>query len=698
SKRPSHVFFVNSHEGFHVTILTVAAEYDQNTNVDLAQWARFIVGEEELRIAAAKQKQKEQEQQLQLSLKPDDVDTNVDVLKEGRVRLIFHRARGLASSSPTAVANGVVLAKLLRSSDGAVVYSCSTLRCAIDNWDVSCDINEELVLPIAQGRQAEELIVQISLMAQTKEYSRELLSLTFKPVALDPFSPAHVLARSKNSDRGKGSQATLALTAAHEPSLENLRGHNQRFLLLELKLLVPEPTSAVPKLKPVAVGNLDLRPLLDDDGASSLGARSYHVDMRPLVSPHLTATLELNARLWRPSNDEHKILREACKEATKTSVNATDGTVEAVLAIARDREEVNAHLAREYTRRAESLEKASADVESLTRQLEEVRRENEELRERIEEEREMWDDAAKRAESNAAADPVLEAALRSLSSQQIVARLQETLSRYRNERATVDELRRRLQAASAEIARAQRDRQRLEELERMHVGRTEYHHDLQEKCAKLPKYEATIKSQEKIIAKLETVFHWSFRFRRFRIADPGVELGSSGFWKFLCRESLKKASKSSGMLSELTRLKAANDILKAEIKELKLKSRTRAEEANRENMNSRKIIEAKDSEIRELLRAITREEKLAELHGQQAAREGKTHEEGKLRVEIDQLERVRDEYAQENQIMEARIKSLEAQLVSNSKHYGREISALKVQLAKSKASVSSNALDEPLIE
>ncbi|KAF4703295.1 hypothetical protein FOZ63_000144, partial [Perkinsus olseni] len=282
-------------------------------------------------------------------------------------------------------------------------------------------------------------------------------------------------------------------------------------------------------------------------------------------------------------------------------------------------------------------------------------------------------------------------------SQQIVARLQETLSKYRNERATADELRRRLQAASAEIARAQRDRQRLEELERMHVGRMEYHHELQEKCAKLPKYEATIKSQEKIIAKLETVFHWSFRFGRFRIADPGVELGCCGSWKFLCRKSLKKASKSSGMLSELTRLKAANDILKAEIKELKLKNRTRVEEANRENMNNRKIIEAKDSEIRELLRAITREEKLAELHGQQAAREGKTHEEVKLRAEIDQLERARDEYAQENQIMEARIKSLEAQLVSNSKHYGREISALKVLLAKSKASVSSNALDEPLI-
>ncbi|KAF4704001.1 hypothetical protein FOZ63_034181, partial [Perkinsus olseni] len=353
---------------------------------------------EELRIAAAKQAEKEQEQQLQLSLKPDDVDTNVDVLKEGRVRLIFHRARGLASSSPSAVANGVVLAKLLRSSDGTVVYSSSTLRCAIDNWDGSCDINEELVLPIAQGRQAEELIVQMSLMAQTKEYSRELLSLTFKPAALDPFSPAHVLARSKNSDQGEVSQVSLALTAAHEPSFESLRGHNQRLLLLELKihrilhsqslpdavtagvvavhpsgeestpepvfhnfyydqdqtltlflkekftdarrsgtseplvcitpgsagtsvapnwrrsvmrmmvppsrrvlklhLLVPDPTSALPKLKPVAVGNLDLRPLLDDDGVSSLGARSYHVDMRPLVSPHLTATLELDARLW----------------------------------------------------------------------------------------------------------------------------------------------------------------------------------------------------------------------------------------------------------------------------------------------------------------------------------------------------------------------------------------------------------------
>ncbi|KAF4690702.1 hypothetical protein FOZ60_017070, partial [Perkinsus olseni] len=725
---------------------------------------------EELRIAAAKQAEKEQEQQLQLSLKPDDVDTNVDVLKEGRVRLIFHRARGLASSSPSAVANGVVLAKLLRSSDGTVVYSSSTLRCAIDNWDGSCDINEELPTTIDHPKRLRLRLVgaahrprwclQEVSQAQTKEYSRELLSLTFKPAALDPFSPAHVLARSKNSDQGEVSQVSLALTAAHEPSFESLRGHNQRLLLLELKihrilhsqslpdavtagvvavhpsgeestpepvfhnfyydqdqtltlflkekftdarrsgtseplvcitpgsagtsvapnwrrvshlayqLLVPDPTSALPKLKPVAVGNLDLRPLLDDDGVSSLGARSYHVDMRPLVSPHLTATLELDARLWRSSNDERKKMGEACKEATKTSVNPTDGTVEAVLAIARDREEVNAHLAREYTRRAESLEKASADVESLTRQLEEVKRENEELRERMEEEREMWDDAAKRAESNAAADPVLEAALRSLSSQQIVARLQETLSKYRNERATADELRRRLQAASAEIARAQRDRQRLEELERMHVGRMEYHHELQEKCAKLPKYEATIKSQEKIIAKLETVLE----------------------------ESLKKASKSSGMLSELTRLKAANDILKAEIKELKLKNRTRVEEANRENMNNRKIIEAKDSEIRELLRAITREEKLAELHGQQAAREGKTHEEVKLRAEIDQLERARDEYAQENQIMEARIKSLEAQLVSNSKHYGREISALKVQLAKSKASVSSNALDEPLIE
>ncbi|KAF4738849.1 hypothetical protein FOZ63_022202, partial [Perkinsus olseni] len=125
-----------------------------------------------------------------------------------------------------------------------------------------------------------------------------------------------------------------------------------------------------------------------------------HVDMRPLVSPHSTATLELDARLWRSSNDERKKLGEARKEAAKTSVNPTDGTVEAVLAIARDREEVNAHLAREYTRRAESLEKASADVESLTRQLEEVKRENEELRERMEEEREMWDDAAKRAESS----------------------------------------------------------------------------------------------------------------------------------------------------------------------------------------------------------------------------------------------------------------------------------------------------------
>ncbi|EER04102.1 coiled-coil alpha-helical rod protein, putative [Perkinsus marinus ATCC 50983] len=422
-----------------------------------------------------------------------------DILKEGRIRLIFHRARSL----PSTLTSSVVLAKLLRVRDSKVLHACSTLRCAVDSWEGHCDINEEL---------------------------------------------AHVLARSEPNDKGKDADinrilnskslpdaVTAAVIATHpsgevgtpEPDFYNFYYDQSQTLTIFLKETFTDPqrsgiSEALVCMTPGSVGT-----------SVAPNWRGSVIRMI-LSSPGSQRTLKLHASR---SESQHR------EKPSSSRVEGGHATVEAVLAIARDREEVNAHLAREYARRAENLEKASADVNSLTKQLEAIRRENEQLRDRMREERGMWDDASKKAKSNTSTDPVLEAALKSLSSQQIVARLQETLMKYRNERATVDELHRRLQAAGTEIAKAQRDRQRLEELEKIHVEQAEYYQKLIEKSAKLPKYEATIKSQTKIIAKLETVLE----------------------------ESLKKAGKSTKMLSELTRLKAANDTLRAEIQALKAK-------------------------------------------------------------------------------------------------------------------------------
>ncbi|KAF4668441.1 hypothetical protein FOL47_003023 [Perkinsus chesapeaki] len=660
---------------------------------------------EEFRVASARQAEKEQIEQLELSLKPDE-------------------------TSKDNLASCVILAKLLRTTDGAVLYSCSTLRCTVDDWEGSCDINEELVLPICRPRKVEDTTVQFSLLLQTKNSSRELLNLTFKPSVLDPFSQAHILARSGYRGNGKGSHAELSFTVAYEAPLTNLKEGNEQ-LLLEMKVTLPDAitaailatypngeggtpqpsfqaffydqsqsltmflkenvadlrlagtaaplvcitpgsigtsiapswrgipssgTSAVPEFHPVAVGNVKL-PRKGDSPPG--GVKSCHVEFKPLVAPHLTAALEVDLRTWpmgaAGSIDDVGHSDEQVKGTNRGPARPSDDTVETVLAIARDREQVNAHLAKEYTRRAESLEQAKAEVSSLAKQLQAVKQENEELRSRIDEEKNMWDEAT--AGAGNSADPVLEAALSNLSSTQIVARLQETLNKYRTERAAVDELRRRLKGASEELARAQADRHRLEELERAHVSLAKQHQHLQERAAKLPKFEATIKSQEKIISKLE----------------------------LLLERSVKKTSKSSGILSELTRLKAANDMLNSEISDLKNKQKVKAEEQRRENENNREMIRAKDKEIKELLNAIRSEENREKMTAGKIAEFGSSME---LRSEIAQLERTRDEFAERNKMMKSRIESLEAELLSNSRTYAREISALKIELMKTKVEAS----------
>merc|ERR1712185_230127 len=80
---------------------------------------------------------------------------------------------------------------------------------------------------------------------------------------------------------------------------------------------------------------------------------------------------------------------------------------------------------------------------------------------------------------------------------------------YREEKAKSKELQRRLDEAMKEVARGQGLQRTLDELERSHMQQNMELQRLQDENKKLEIYRQTVKSQEKVISKLEKVLEGS---------------------------------------------------------------------------------------------------------------------------------------------------------------------------------------------
>lgn len=287
---------------------------------------------------------------------------------------------------------------------------------------------------------------------------------------------------------------------------------------------------------------------------------------------------------------------------------------------------------KEFNLRAGALKQAGQEIVDLRRQVQLLTNENNKLKMQIEDEERL-------AEQVRQHPPKDMSMFDSLSSAELSLRLQTALQKYRDEKTKSHEMTQRLEAALKEVARGRGLQKHLDELEKAHLEMAGLLQKLQAENQKIDLYRKTAKSQEKVIAKLERVLEGS----------------------------LDEVNKAQEAQIELERLKTEN--IRMREKCSNLMTRRKFEAGNEDVQELQDDVRKKDEEVKRLQVLVD------DLTAQSGPRTVKS-------AKLDELEGEKLEWKQKCGAMENRLKTMELQLVENSKQYGRELSNLKVQIAK----------------
>ncbi|CEM06491.1 unnamed protein product [Vitrella brassicaformis CCMP3155] len=447
---------------------------------------------------------------------------------------------------------------------------------------------------------------------------------------------------------------------------------------------------------------VDVSPLLPPSGSAPL-QRSFLLDVRLLEHPTAAASFELEARVWpsintirRPSGvtvmageqqphlppppPPRDIDMPSAREREPPAAAAAEGRQEpassapaappgasslaAPLTVAafeqklgelRQDHQLTAHLMKEFNMRAAALKQAGNDIVELKKQISLLKSERDSLKEQLREEEEIWADTGSGRPPEG--DPLQHIPLDHLTNAELAIKLKTTLYKYREEKGKVVEMRKRLEAAMKEVARGRGLQRQLEEIEKAHVEQAAVLQRLQSENAKVGLYRQTAKSQEKVIQKLEKVLESSLdEVQRSQQLQHNNEI--------LKTENYRLQERVRGLLVQ----KGYNDGIDQDIAELQTQIKDRDEE-------------------------IQRLEEMVETFGQEPPPGAARRKQPSARPQappgpdVSRLDEERQEWMMKCEQLEIRKAALENELREKAKHYGRELSSLKVELAKRDAQI-----------
>lgn len=387
--------------------------------------------------------------------------------------------------------------------------------------------------------------------------------------------------------------------------------------------------------------------------------RSFLLDLRLLETPTASSSLEVDCRVWPLETESacspQRNVGFSTKMPAPRTVDAAASTIgddtaqPATLSSAINsvnlrnssaefqlNHDLSVQLMKEFNLRAAALKTAGQEIVELRRQVQLLTNENNKLKMRIEDEERL----AEHVKRNPPKDIGM---FDSLSSAELSLRLQTALQKYRDEKAKSQEMTQRLEAALKEVARGRGLQKHLDQLEKTHLEMAAQLQKLQQENQKIELYRKTAKSQEKVIAKLERVLEGS----------------------------LAEVNKAQEVQIELERLKTEN---------VRMREKCASLMARRKYEGGENIQDLQD-EVRKKEQEVKRLQELVdELHSHGGPS-------GSSSQKLELLEGEKLDWKQRCSAMESRVQSLENQLLENSRQYGRELSTLKLQIAKKDAQV-----------
>ncbi|CAD7950129.1 unnamed protein product [Amoebophrya sp. A120] len=481
--------------------------------------------------------------------------------------------------------------------------------------------------------------------------------------------------------------------AAAERNLQHLS-----VFLFEQNLLRSEPTALLPDFL-LGFASVDSSTLTPPEGARNPLHRAYHLDLRLLEDPTRPASLAVDVRVWgrniRPEalhasamlgsdigNYNNPSTRYQSPQKSLKSVSIAPQSPQSMIARSPDvmmpaagaqqlhgqlqpranatlvhqqqnhnqhvqpldnhhyekeftlNQDLSIQLMREFNLRAQALKSAGEEIVELRKTVQILQNENAKLNTQLEEELQFNEEVKLN-------QPLNTELLDSLSTAELAQKLQTTVAKYRDEKQKVQDLKLRMESGMREIVKNRGLERKLEELEKAHLEQATLLQKYQKDNKKIGLYKETVKSQEKVIAKLEKVLETSL-------------------------EDLHKAQQNQ---IDLEKARHENAQLKLEYQNVQKKNASSAS-SHQELAEMKKQLHDKQLEydkLREICEQLERE--------QQSGRFRRNNEDEKqmLQYKINQLE--------------ARIHASEQVIRDNGKKTSKELATLKLEIAKKDAKI-----------
>lgn len=301
------------------------------------------------------------------------------------------------------------------------------------------------------------------------------------------------------------------------------------------------------------------------------------------------------------------------------------------------KQELIHRMMKEVDDKTESLKLTGAEIIELRKQIKLLQNENQILRRRLGQEEQMQIEALVTQE------------IHKMSLPELKSKIIKLAQAYRGERMRNEEFEKALKQAQNEIANARKLANELEQLQKVHEDDTNKYLNLQKETQKIGLYRETIKKQEEVITKMES----------------------------LLKKTMSESERQKDSLLELEQLRTENLKLQKELKDFVVNS-------------TPGVIGRGNAELEKSKKEIARLTQLVnELQDDLRSKRPISAEKKDLQTEILQLE-VKYHKAQ------ARVKSLEEELETSARNSAKEISALKLILAEKEALIENMRLENAI--
>jgi len=291
---------------------------------------------------------------------------------------------------------------------------------------------------------------------------------------------------------------------------------------------------------------------------------------------------------------------------------------------------------KEVDDKSESLKLTGSEILELRKQIKLLQNENSILRKRLGHEEQMQ------------VESLVTQEIHKMSLPELKSKIIKLAQSYRAERMRNEEFEKALKQAQIEISNSRKLTHELEELQKLHDEDTQKFLDLQKETQKIGLYRETIKKQESVITKLESILN-----------------------KTMADSSRQKES-----LLEMEQLRTENLKLQNELKNIVVRAPGVVGRGNSELEKYKKDV-------------IKLENVIQELKDELANKRPLSTDKKYIQNEILELE-------VKYQKAETRVRCLEDELHDNAKRYAQEISRLKIILAEKESLLETMRMENIL--